>query len=102
MSFSYTRCEDFIARMNDAIAAGTPDDPRARQGLGGGEDPTWVETLEAVQEAGITRSDFIELDERPGRFDHRYTDGGWFRLLRILRNEHTDELFDQLTENEGK
>jgi hypothetical protein len=91
----WTRCEDLISQLKALHAEAIPDDPRAREGLGGGVDPSIDDVLDAVRLSGIDEKDFIELDERPGRFDSNYRDNQWHRLLRKARNADND-LFDIL------
>ena len=93
--FSHVRCEKFIAQVRAAVADGIPDDPRAREGLGGGLDPSDDDVLDIITEVGLTMADFIELDERPGRFDPNYRANQWHRLLRRVRNADND-LFEVL------
>lgn len=86
--FSPSRCESFIEQLS-------------------ANDPAYVASssfvLALVSEVGITGSDFIELDERPGQFDSRYDRHGWFRALRITRNGDTaEDLFERLAANNQK
>jgi hypothetical protein len=89
MAYSYARCclvIDDIRRLIEQYALTTSDLPRAMV----------VDVVDAVRDAGITRSAFTELDDRPGRFDPQYRKHLWHMVLRILRNDLTSEVLDVL------
>lgn len=79
-TFDHDRCVRFI----DAIEGATPATPST--------------VLACVTAAGLTPSDFIELDERPGQFGS-YRDGTWHSSLRRVRNDPNGDLFDRLRKN---
>jgi hypothetical protein len=63
--------------------------------------------IEAVRECKLNHFDFVELDEKPGRFGYEYTSrksgvrGGWHWKLRQVRNTRSD-LFEALAEDDGE
>lgn len=88
--FWWSRCEDFAETL-DAI---DPDLSREAQ---------VSEVIRLVVSHGITVSDFIEMDERPGQFHvnrRSYTAEGsfWHFRLRMTRNHPDAPLFDSFKE----
>lgn len=89
---SYSRCEDFIERMRNIISA-----HRHFEAHHGHVDTCEDEVLEAIAEAGLTRLDFTELDVAPERFGG---DREWHRLLRQVRNNPRNNLFEILKDDD--
>lgn len=81
MSDSYSRCMAFIEAVD------RPDEVAPAEVV-----------LAAITAAGITNSDFFELDERPGQFDGNYHRHTWHVALRRVRNSDVG-LFDRLAVN---
>lgn len=96
MAYSYSRCEQFINHVKALVEEHMAGDPHG--GHQNDMDPTPQEILNLVWEVGLTYSDFIELDERPGQFDSKYRQNQWHRLLRMVRNDPDNNLFDLLRE----
>lgn len=86
MTFSYLRCEQFIDSMKALVVRFAETDDDVPEGI----------VLEELHNCGVTRDDFIELDERPGQFDHKYRENQWHRLLRLARNNPDNDLFEWL------
>lgn len=79
------RCERFAQALEDM-----PDDDNDA-------------VLALVSEMGLTRSDFVALDEKPGWFyvavDGKrvpYERSEWARRLRVVRNDGSNDLFERL------
>lgn len=80
-TFSHERCAQLIGAID------------------GPEVTEHATVLAIIDSIGITGADFIELDERPGQFDHAYHEHSWHSLLRRVRNDPTNDLFDRLSAN---
>lgn len=78
MTADHARCERFI----EALTAGQLDDDAA--------------VLAAITVHGITRADFVALDETPAMFDIHYRRNGWHAALRRVRNNGNNDLFERL------
>ena len=88
----------FVDLITFAIAShraeydhGWPQDGRQ-----GGAWPAVDKVIECIKDAGLTVSDFIELDRWPGAFDPRYHLNGWHALLRQALDDPAVDLFDVL------
>lgn len=57
---------------------------------------THAEVLDIM--TGVGFATFRALDETPGAFDPGYNSGTWFTLLRQVRNDPTNDLFERLTQ----
>jgi len=90
-AYSEKRCRDFIEALSALIASHTAGDPH-----GGHQNDSWPtagEVVECIEDASLTASEFIELDERPGAFDPMHRQHGWHMLLCEVRNNKTIDLF---------
>lgn len=86
MSHNYTRCYACIDTLTGLIA----------EHQDRGEDVPEALVLLAIKDAGLTFSDFVALDERPGTFGSYRND--WHREVRKVRNNPTNNLFEILKE----
>lgn len=92
--YSVKRCMKFVDLMTFAIASHRANGPQYGRQVG-----TWPavdKVIECIEDAGLTVSDFIELDERPGAFDPHYRLNGWRTLLRQALDDPAVDLFDVL------
>jgi hypothetical protein len=62
------------------------------QAIDGYDEAAVVEVV-----TGLGYSTFVELDERPGQFDHNYAESGWHWKLRRARNS-APTFFDALNQ----
>ena len=56
--------------------------------------PEQGDAIALVINAHGGRSLFVELDERPGQFDHGYASGDWHWKMRQARNDRRNRFFD--------